>query len=164
VDTGASVSGPSEHPVAEAFARHDDARSAIRALQAAGIKPHAISIVTRSHSEARRLEQETGAADDLEDDVQNHPLRDVLAWLGSIESAVVPGFGILWTGNLRQSIGHGGLRRGAITGALVDLGLSADEAAHREEQVFEGQTLVVVHDANDLATARAVLSASKAHE
>jgi Heat induced stress protein YflT len=165
VDEGSGTADTAGRPVVAAFDRHDDARSAIHALEAAGIEPRAISVVTGSRDEARRLERETGAAAGLEDDVRDHPLRDVFDWLGSIETAVVPGFGgVLWTGKLSPEIGRGGLERGAITGALVGLGLSVDEAAAREQEVFAGRTLVVVHDPRDLATARTVLGATGAPE
>lgn len=154
------------------FRRHDQARDAIRALFAAGIDSHAISVLARSPVEAHELHQETGAAEDLERIIQHHPLGDVLDLLGEVESLLVPGFGgVLASGDLLTRIkadlegtrGHlePAEERGAITGALVGLGVPVDEAAHMERVMDSGQVLVVVHGAYDAAAARAALRPNK---
>jgi hypothetical protein len=150
--------GSPEPAVARVFAGHEQARDAIQALKASGVEPHAISVVARSSAEARALDHETGAAQDLEEAVKAHPLRDLLDWLGRIEAVAAPGFAsVLATGDLGLHLTRESPARGAITAALVDLGLSVDEAAHLEREVLDGQILVVVHGAFDTAAARSAL-------
>ena len=154
------------------FRRHEQARDAIRALIAAGIDRHAISVLAQSPVEAHELHQETGAAEDLERIIQHHPLGDVLDMLGEVESLLVPSFGgVLASGDLLTRIkadlegirGHDGAdeERGAITGALVGLGVPVDEAAHLERVVDSGEVLVVVHGTYDAAAAKAALRPNK---
>jgi hypothetical protein len=144
--------------VVRVFADHEQARDAIQALKASGVEPHVISVVARSSAEARALEHETGAAQDLEEAVKAHPLRDLLDWLGRIEAVAAPGFAsVLATGDLGLHLTRASPARGAITAALVNLGLSVDEAAHLEREVLDGQILVAVHGTFDAAAARSAL-------
>jgi broad specificity phosphatase PhoE len=149
-------------PFARVFADHVHARDAIRALEAAGVNAASISIVARSEAEAETLERDTGASEDLEDATQHrHPLSNFVGWLGRVESATVPGFGaILGSGDLWQDISMAANGRGAITGALVGLGLPVDTAADLERAVFHGQILVVVHGAFNRAAVQSVLGAA----
>jgi ParB-like chromosome segregation protein Spo0J len=144
--------------VARVFASYEQARDAIQALKASGIEAHTISIVARSSAQARALDHETGAAQDLEEAVQAHPLRDLLDWLGRVEAVVAPGFAsVLATGDLGLHLSRASPARGAITAALVDLGLPVDVAAHLEREVLDGRILVVVHGTFDTAAARNAL-------
>jgi hypothetical protein len=128
------------------FAGHEQARAAITALEAAGIEARAISVLAPSAAEARALDRETGAAEDLQKAVRAHPLRDLLDWLGRIEAVAVPGFAsVLATGDLGLHLARSSPARGAITAALVDLGVPVDEAAQLERAVHDGRILVVVH-------------------
>lgn len=142
-------------PTTRVFASALAARDAIRELEASGVNPHAISIVSRSPRDAESLEHLTGALDDIEDASVDHGrLGELLDWLGKVESATVPSFGtVLGTGNLWQDVQVAGRGRGSITGALVGSGVPVDEAARLEDAVFQGQILVVVHD-QDHADAR----------
>ncbi len=135
-----------EPPVARIFASHLEARDAIRALEASGVSPDAISVVTRLPAEAETLERDTGASDDLEEVTQHHHRwTELVNWLGRVESATVPAFGaVLGSGNLWQDVSVAGRGRGSITGALVGRGFSVDEAAKLEAAVFAGQILVVI--------------------
>jgi hypothetical protein len=119
-------------------------------------------VVTRSTGEAETLEQDTGASEGLEEATQyRHPLADFVEWLGKVESVAVPGFGaVLGTGDLLQDVSMAGGNRGAITGALVGLGIPVDAAADYERAVFEGQILVVVHGSLDQATVGSILSSA----
>jgi hypothetical protein len=141
------------------FASSQAAREAIVALQASGVDPHAISVVTRLPKDAETLETGTGANDDLEDAALHRGrLAQFVDWLGKVESATVPSFGtILGTGNLWQDVQLAGSGRGSITGALVGCGVPVDEAAQLERAVFEGQVLLVVHGAYDQAAVSRVL-------
>jgi hypothetical protein len=125
-----------------------EATRAIVALRDAGVPTEAISVLSCSTSEAEAIEDATGASDDLEDvAIRRHPLRDIVDWLGRVESVVVPGFGaVLGTGDLWQDVARGGGRRGGITGALVGLGIPVDEAAGYERSLAGGDILVAVHD------------------
>lgn len=129
------------------YADHAQARRAIQALQAAGVPADAISILSRSTTEADNIERTTGVSDDLEDiAIRRHPLSEFVDWLGRIEAVAVPGFGaVLVTGNLRQDIALGAPKRGAITGALVGLGFPVDDAQRFEEAVLLGELLLVIH-------------------
>ncbi len=139
------------------FAEHTLARDAILALEAAGVPAQAISVLARTQGEARSLDDETGASRELEDVTTNHPVHDVLDWLASIGGAL-PGFGpVAGTGYLGLDVARSHSKRGAITGALVGLGLSADEAERYEELVLDGQILVVVDGTADPSAARAAL-------
>jgi hypothetical protein len=133
-------------PVTCLYANMRVAGDAIRALQAEGVDPRAISVLTRQPDDTDSLEQTTGVSDDLEDaSVHRGRLASFVDWLGKVESAAVPGFGaMLGTGDLWQDIQVAGKGRGAITGALVGAGIPVDEAARLEEAVQAGQTLVVV--------------------
>jgi hypothetical protein len=133
-------------PVTHVFRSYQEARDGIRALEASGVDPEDISVLTRSPEDAERLEHDTGASDDLEDSVDRGRFGLFVDWLGRFESATVPGFGaVLGSGNLFQDIQVAGPGRGAITGALVGSGIPVDEAANLEKAVDEGQILVVVH-------------------
>ena len=145
-------------PIARTFASHSSAHDAIRALEAAGLNPDDISVVTRSPAEAETLEHETGASEELEEATRRHRWADFVAWLGRVESATVPGFGaVLGTGNLWQDVSLAGSGRGAITGALVGRGFAVDEASNLEAAVFAGQILVVIQGGADSAAVRAAL-------
>jgi hypothetical protein len=133
-------------PVTHLYTTYLEARDGIRALEASGVKPSAISVLCRSPKAARMLEHDTGASDTLEDSVDRGRFEFLVDWLGRFESVAVPGFGaVLGSGNLFQDIQVAGRGRGAITGALVGSGLGVDEAARLEKAVDEGQILVVVH-------------------
>lgn len=133
-------------PTTHLYATYQEARDAIRALEASGVKPTAISVLSRMAKAARILDRDTGASDQLEDSVDRGPFGFLVDWLGRFESATVPGFGaVLGTGNLMQDIQVAGPGHGAITGALVGSGVAVDEAARLEKAVDEGQILVVVH-------------------
>jgi hypothetical protein len=148
--------------VVRVFAGHEQAREAIRALEAAGVDRGAISVVTRSPDEAETLEQDTGASEELEDATQRrHPLSDFVEWLGKVESVAVPGFGaVLGTGDLWQDVSMAAGDRGAITGALVGMGIPVDTASEYEQAVLAGQILVVVHGAQDPVAIESILSAT----
>jgi hypothetical protein len=136
------------------FAGHEPARDAIQALKAAGVDASAISVVVRSPGVARMLDQETGVGQDLEQAVQAHPLRDLLDWLGRIEAIAVPGFAsVLASGDLGLHLARASPAPGAITAALVELGVSVDEAAQLEREVLEGNILLVVHGTSAAGTA-----------
>ncbi|MDQ6672625.1 MAG: general stress protein [Chloroflexota bacterium] len=144
-------------PIIGVYAEHTQARDAILALEAAGVEPHAISVVARTPGEASALDDETGASHDLEDVTTSHPVHNVLDWLASIGGAL-PGFGpVAGTGSLGLDVARAHSNRGAVTGALVGLGLSADEAERYEELVLAGQILVVVDGTADPPAARAAL-------
>src|SRR6202022_941905 len=118
------------------FGDHLLAREAILALEQAGVEPEAISVLARAPGEARSLDLETGASRDLEGVTSSHRVHDVLDWLASIGGAL-PGFGpVAGTGNLGLNVARARSQRGAVTGALVGLGLLADEAARYEELVL----------------------------
>jgi hypothetical protein len=139
------------------FSEHVLARNAILALERAGVEPEEISVLARAPGEARSLDLETGASRDLEGVTGSHRLHDMLDWLASIGGAL-PGFGpVAGTGNLGLQVARARSERGAVTGALVGLGLSADDAEGYEEQVLAGQILVVVHGTADPSAARAAL-------
>jgi hypothetical protein len=149
-------------PIVGVFGEHALARDAILALEQAGIEPEAISVLARAPGLARALDDETGVSRDLEGVTGSHRIHDVLDWLASWGGAL-PGFGpVAGTGNLglevaRARSNNNKEERGAVTGALVGLGLSVDEAAGYEEQVLAGQILVVVHGTADPAAARSAL-------
>jgi hypothetical protein len=147
--------------IARAFADYEQAQAAVRALQAAHVSAHSISVIARSPADADRLERDTGVSEDLEDATQHrHRFADLVEWLGRVESAVVPGFGaVLGTGDLWQDVTVGGNGRGSITGALVGLGVSVDEASNLEQAVASGQILLVVHGVFDAAAVHSVLAA-----
>src|SRR5262249_26253800 len=131
----------------EVYTSVEQARAGIRALEAEGVDPDAISVLCRSPKAARMLGHDTGTSDDLEDSVDPGRLGFLWDWLGRFESAAVPGFGaVLGSGNLFQDIQVTGRGHGAITGALVGSGVPVDEAAQLEQAVDEGQILVVVHN------------------
>jgi len=146
-------------PIARTFADHAAACEAILALEAAGLSPADISVVTRTPAEAETLEHDTGASEELEEATQHHHrLTDLVDWLGRVESAAVPGFGaVLGTGDLWQDVSLGGSGRGSITGALVGRGFSVDEAASLEAAVFDGKILVVIQSADHATAARSAL-------
>jgi hypothetical protein len=148
---------PDSTPIVGVFREHALARDAILALEVAGIEPEAISVLARAPGEARSLDLETGASRDLEGVTSSHRMHDVLDWLASIGGAL-PGFGpVAGTGNLGLQVARARSNRGAVTGALVGLGLTADEAERYEEQVLAGQILVVVHGTAHPSSARAAL-------
>jgi Heat induced stress protein YflT len=151
---------PAHPPLARIYSSHQEALEAIRALQAAGVQPRAISVVTRSHAEADTLEHATGASEDLEHASHQRRLSEFVDWLGRVGGVAVPGFGaVLGTGDLWRDITLAGSGRGSVTGALVGVGVPVDEAADLERAVFDGHILVVVHGTYDAAAATSVLKA-----
>ncbi len=138
---------PPTQPVARLYADHSRVRHVIQALRSAGVPADAISVLSRSTVEADNIERTTGVSDDLEDAaIRRHPLSDFVDWLGRIEAVAVPGFGaVLGTGNLWQDVALGARKRGAITGALVGVGIPVDDAKHFEEAVLLGDLLLVIH-------------------
>jgi hypothetical protein len=145
-------------PTVGVFDAHEPARAAIEALKAAGIDRQAISVLARAQAEAHALGQQTGAAEDLERLIQDHPLADLLNWLGRIEAVVVPGFGaVLGTGNLGQDLARPATTRGAVTAVLVGLGINVDHAASLEQAIRDGKILIVVHGDYSRAAAQSVL-------
>jgi hypothetical protein len=144
---------------------HDEARTVIRALETAGVQPRAISVLTGAVTEARALGKETGAAEDLEQLIQDHPLADLLNWLGRIEAWVVPGFGaVLGSGDLGADFARPDGKRGAVTGVLVGLGVQVDDASTLEQAVLDGKIVIVVHGNYPVDAARAVLCAPQADQ
>jgi hypothetical protein len=153
---------PSPSPVVGVFADHAQARSAIEALEAAGVRGNAISVLAPVPAEVWELTKETGADRRAEEATLRHPLGDLAAWLAGI-GATLPGFGtIAGTGTLGLEVARAGSGRGAITGALVGLGLPVDEAARYEEEVVEGHILVVAHDAQHQSMAQDILGRTAA--
>jgi hypothetical protein len=145
-------------PLTRVFTSSDQARDAIRALEAAGVAPRSISVVTRLPRDAASLEHDTGASDDLEDAAYRGRLTEFVDWLGRVGGAAVPGFGsVLGTGDLWQDVARAGRGRGSVTGALVGAGVPVDEAEQLESAVFSGRILVVVHGTFDPAGATAAL-------
>ena len=143
-------------PATRVFTTYPEARAAIVALEASGVDPRAISVVTRSPRDAETLEHDTGASDDLEDAAYRNRLGRFADWLGRVGSAAVPGLGpVLGTGDLWQDVALAGRGRGSITGALVGAGVPVDEASRLETAVFDGQILVVIHGAYDPAKVQA---------
>lgn len=145
--------------VTRLFPSYQQAREAIRALEAAGVPAQSISVVTRSPRDAETLEEDTGASERLEDvSVHRGRLQQFVDWLGKVESVTVPGFGgVLGTGDLWQDVQRSGSGHGAITGALVGAGIPVDTAASLEQAVLAGQILVVVHGRYDAATVSGIL-------
>jgi hypothetical protein len=144
-------------PIVGVFREHTQARDAILALETAGIEPESISVLARAPGEARSLDLETGASRDLEDVTSRHRVHDVLDWLASLGGAL-PGFGpVAGTGNLGLDVARASSDRGAVTGALVALGVSVDEAERYEGLVLAGQILVVVHGTAFPSAARSAL-------
>jgi hypothetical protein len=145
--------------VTRLFTSYQQARDAIRALEAAGVSPKSISVVTRSPRDAETLEHDTGASDRIEDaSLDRSRFQQFVDWLGQVESVAVPGFGaVLGTGDLWQDVQVAGSGRGSITGALVGAGVPVDAAASLERAVLEGQILVVVHGHYNSAAVQRVL-------
>jgi hypothetical protein len=148
---------PSPSPIVGVFADHAQARAAIQLLEAAGVRGNAISVLAPVPAEVWELAKETGADRRAEQATLHHPLGDLAAWLAGI-GATLPGFGtIAGTGTLGLEVARAGSGRGAITGALVGLGVPVDDAARYEEQVLAGHILVVAHDARHRDVAQDIL-------
>jgi hypothetical protein len=142
------------------FDSYQAARAAIDALEAGGVDAATVSVVARSSHEAETLEYDTGASEDLEDaTVHRGRLSQFIDWLGKLESATVPSFGaVLGTGDLWQDVQLAGSGRGAITGALVGVGVPVEDADRLEQAVFSGRIVVVIHGAFDAAAVSRILS------
>jgi hypothetical protein len=148
-------------PVTRVFTSSQQARDAILALEAAGVAPRSISVVTRLPHDAESLEHATGASDDLEDAAYRNRLREFADWLVRVGSAAVPGLGaVLGTGDLWQDVAIGGRGPGSITGALVGAGVPVEKADRLEKAVFEGKILVVVHGTEDPARVNSALQST----
>ena len=141
---------PPQRAVARLYADAARALTAIQALRSGGVPTDAIGVLSRSTAEADAIEHATGTSDDLEYvAVRRHPLSDLVAWLGNVESALVPAFaGVLVSGNLWQDVARGARTRGSITGVLVGIGIDADDASRFEESVRAGELLLTVHGSN----------------
>jgi hypothetical protein len=149
-------------PVTRVFTSSQQAREAILALEAGGVPPRSISVVTRLPRDTDRLEHDTGVSDDLEDAAYRNRLRDFVDWLGRVGGAAFPAFGsVLGTGDLWQDVAVGGRGPGSITGALVGAGVAVDEAQRLEKAVFDGRILVVVHGVDNPSSVAAIFAGSR---
>ena len=135
-------------PTVQLFTSDQQALDAIRALTTAGVSPDDISVLARSFAEVHRLHEQTGAAQDLEIAINRDTGQELLDVLGSLEALLVPGFGgVLVTGDLIPHIRGvvDDIRdRSRVSGVLVRLGISREEANALEDAVASGQILVVI--------------------
>jgi hypothetical protein len=135
-------------PTVQLFTSDQQALDAIRALTTAGVSPDDISVLARSFAEVHRLHERTGAAEDLEIDINRDTGQELLDVVGSLEALLVPGFGgVLVTGDLIphiQGVVDDIRDRGGVSDALVRLGVSEDEANALAHAVASGQILVVL--------------------
>ncbi len=143
---------------------HDSARAlaAVQELEGKGFSRNAIGVLSPSHKRADQVahaghvESEPGMASIAD---------EVAAALAGVGAFAVPGIGpVSSTGMLAAALDSAtsGEGEGAITGALVGMGISVDAASQYEDAVRGGGILVVVDAGARAAEARQVLEAADA--
>lgn len=139
----------------------EQARRAILALNRAGFDAQQVSILAADPEDAERVAHATRS--DTPADAGGRA-SDFLAWVAGAADVVVPGVGpaispsTLGPAYTSATAGDG---RGAITGVLVGMGLSANEATHCESAVEAGRVLVAVRASDHREAIRAILDSAR---
>jgi hypothetical protein len=140
------------------------AERGIRRFRDAGYDGDRIGIVSRDHTEAKQVAENTGAnaaAGAATGAVAGGLLGGLTGLLVGIGALAIPGIGpVIAGGALATAFGIGGGTAvagagigagvgavgGGLVGALTNLGFEKDEAEYYDTGVRDGRTLVTVHD------------------
>jgi hypothetical protein len=156
------------HPLVVAlFSTAADAAEAARALHALGLSRDHISVVARSHADARRLADRIEATPgvDLEDSRPAGGLGELSGYVLAAIALVMPGIGpIVAAGPLAAELGEAaGHLAGSLASRLESAGVPRDRANGLQHAVAQGAVLLGVHvEAPDVDRVRDSLSASGA--
>ena len=158
------------HPLALAlFSNAATAAEAASALHALGISREHISVVARSHADARILADQMDATPgvDLEDSRPAARLGELSGWVLAAIALVMPGIGpIVAAGPLAAELGEAaGHAAGSLASVLTSAGLPNDRAEALQREVAHGAVLLGVHiTPPDVDRVRDSLSAARATE
>ena len=158
------------HPLALAlFSNASKAAEAAGALHALGITKEQISVVAKSHADARTLADQIDATPgvDLEDSPTAARLGELAGRVLAAIALVLPGIGpIVAAGPLAAELGEAaGHVAGSLVSVLKSAGLPQERAEALQREVAHGAVLLGVHLApQDVDRVRASLSAAGATE
>ena len=138
------------HPLALAlFSNAATAAEAAAALHALGISREHISVVARSHADARILADQMDATPgvDLEDSRPAARLGELSGWVLAAIALVMPGIGpIVAAGPLAAELGEAaGHAAGSLASVLTSAGLPGERAEALQREVAQGAVLLGVH-------------------
>jgi hypothetical protein len=156
------------HPLALAlFSNASTAAEAAAALHGLGISREHISVVARSHADARTLADRMDATPgvDLEDSRTAARLGELGGWVLAAIALVMPGIGpIVAAGPLAAELGEAaGHLAGSLASVLKSAGLPQERAEALQREVARGAVLLGVHvAAQDVDRVRESLSAAGA--
>ncbi len=165
--------GPRPQVVVALFAERDDAERAIRELQDAGFPRTGIGVATRERDGEGELIHGTGtlaAEGATTGAVSGGVLGGLVGLLVGVGALVIPGVGpVIAGGMLASALGVAGATAAAgagigaatdvVFGALVGLGVPAEEAEHFERGFRAGGTLLSVDPGSRAADAGEILEA-----
>ncbi len=158
------------HPLALAlFSNASNAAQAAGALHAIGISKEHISVVAKSHADARTLADQMDATPgvDLEDSPTAARLGELAGRVLAAIALVMPGIGpIVAAGPLAAELGEAaGHVAGSLASVLKSAGLPQERAEALQREVARGAVLLGVHVVpQDVDRVRASLSAAGATE
>ncbi|MET0166493.1 MAG: hypothetical protein ABW318_16000 [Vicinamibacterales bacterium] len=158
------------HPLALAlFSNASNAAEAAGALHALGISKEHISVVAKSHADARTLADQMDATPgvDLEDSPTATRLGELAGRVLAAIAVVMPGIGpIVAAGPLAAELGEAaGHVAGSLVTVLKSAGVAQERAEALQREVARGAILLGVHVAPpDVDRVRASLSAAGATE
>jgi hypothetical protein len=143
------------------------AAEAATALHTLGLSRDQISVVARSHADARALADRVDATPgvELEDSRAAALLGELSGRVLAAIALVLPGIGpIVTAGPLAAELGEAaGHMAGSLASVLEDAGLTAERAAGLQREVAHGAVLLGVHvEASDVTRVRDRLSAAGA--
>ena len=156
------------HPLALAlFSNASKAAEAAEALHALGISKEHISVVAKSHADARTLAAQMDATPgvDLEDSPTAARLGELAGRVLAAIALVMPGIGpIVAAGPLAAELGEAaGHVAGSLASVLKSAGLPQERAEALQREVAQGAVLLGVHVAPpDVDRVRDCLSAAGA--
>lgn len=152
-----------EHCVVAIYRSLDSAKEALRALDIAGIPRERVSMVTHS------VDQQIPAEEALQTGDQAESNAAAAAGVGSAVGLLlgapllaIPGIGpVLWAGPIAMSLT--GALVGGFLGAMSGWGVHADHIRQYEQEVKDGNMLVVVNsDPQVVARAKNILDETDA--
>ncbi|MCQ4085249.1 general stress protein [Saccharibacillus sp. JS10] len=134
------------------FANEQEASQAIRNLQDRGFTSDEISVVAKDRNDLRAIDEETGtkAPEGLAAGAATGGvLGGVTGLLAGVGALAIPGIGpILAAGPLAASLAGlaVGAGAGGLVGGLVGLGIPENEAEEYQDQLNQGNILVLVDE------------------
>ncbi|WP_046228087.1 MULTISPECIES: general stress protein [Paenibacillus] len=135
------------------FRNEPQAVQTIRELKAAGFEERDISVLSKNPEDAKAIERETGV--DIEYEKESSMSETTIfgglaGMVAGIGTFAIPGVGPILAAGPIVGMFTGalfGAGAGGLIGALIGYGISEEEANHYNDQLEEGNILVLVAEA-----------------